>query len=627
VAALNYVYTGLLVGSLVVIELLIGGTRLLFSLPSYGLMALASLLSLCSFRRLQIPANPYCLAAAGLFAVCVIVRAWFSPVEYLARTDLFLLLGTLMTYLLVALVLTMPKHRFIFVMALLLIGLVQVTIGAVQSLRGARFPIFDWLDKVTFGWRATGLYICPNHLAGYLEVSALLGLSTACWSRQGFWIKLLAGFGASVCTIGIVLTGSRGGYLSTSVGLVVFAALSWVAIRRASRSQIWISALGAVVVSVLLSAGVATLLAHQYPLQSRVARILPKDDVRLDLWSGALEQFKFSPVVGTGSGTYLHYGRLFRPSRVQADPVYAHNDYLQLMAEYGLIGLVAAVAFLLCHGWCGWRGLQYFVTERAIGRQRLQSDAMALNIGALSSLAIYAVHSLLDFNLHIPANAMLLAFVLGTLANPGVMMPAVAPATQKMGRGLKLALPAIGLWMAVAGLPTLPGEYLAEQARGAFKQERYEDAVALATRGLAADRKNPYLHLYLGQALSGLGGKTTNTASARAAFEGAVKAFQDGLVLYPQEQWLLVGLGAALDALGRFGDAGPVYLSALKWNPTCAFIHLSYATHLRLAGDFDEAEAMYQKSLTLFWNQGALHGLDLLTKARQEAPARTQLSK
>jgi hypothetical protein len=60
---LNYLYIGLLVLAFVVIELLIGGTRLLFSLPSCGILALISFLSLYSFRRSQVPANIYCLGA------------------------------------------------------------------------------------------------------------------------------------------------------------------------------------------------------------------------------------------------------------------------------------------------------------------------------------------------------------------------------------------------------------------------------------------------------------------------------------------------------------------------------------------------------------------------------------
>src|SRR5207249_9869598 len=108
-----------------------------------------------------------------------------------------------------------------------------------------------------------------------------------------------------------------------------------------------------------------------------------------------------------------------------------------------------------------------------------------------------------------------------------------------------------------------------------------------------------------------------NAAAAQASFKQAVAAFRKGLELYPQEQWLLVGLGSALDGLGRFEEARPIYQKAIAWNPTSGPIHLYYATHLRLAGKYDEAETMYKKSLQLYWNQGAVAGLELLAKALQ----------
>lgn len=619
---MNYLYIALTVVALVLIELLIGGTRLIFSLPSYGILALISFLSLYSFRRPQVPANLTCLISAGVLAVYVIVRVLFSPVEYITRSDLFMLLGSVMIYLFVALYLTVPKYRFVFVMTLLVIALVHVTIGGIQYLRGERFPIFDFIEKADYGLRATGLYICPNHLAGFLEVSALMGLAIVCWSRQSFWVKLLAGYGAVICGIGIVLTGSRGGYLSTGVGVLAFGVLSFLAIRRAHRQQIWVSAIAAVAVTAVVFVGVTALLSRHYALQSRASKVFAAD-IRMDLWKIAWAQFQEKPVLGTGAGTFQYYGRLYRPSHIAADPEYVHNDYLQLLSEYGVIGLAAGLIFLGVHLWFGLKALNYFVTERPVARYRLQSDALALNIGAMSSLAVYAVHSFLDFNLHIPANTLLVAFVCGTLANPGIMMPRITETSERITHYLKLGLPAVGVWMAVAALPTLPAEYFAEQSRVAFREERHADAISLAEIGLAGDPKNPFLHLYKGQAHASVAEAATDPKVAQKEFGAAVESFRKARELYPQDQWILIGLGSALDGLGRFAEARPIYEEAIRWNPSSAAIHLYYATHLRLAGRFDEAEAVYKKSNTLSANVGAQVGLELLAKARAAAATAT----
>jgi len=204
------------------------------------------------------------------------------------------------------------------------------------------------------------------------------------------------------------------------------------------------------------------------------------------------------------------------------------------------------------------------------------------------------------------------------LANPGVMMPKITETSERITHYLKLVLPALGVWIAIAGLPKLPAEYFAEEARRAFREERYKDAVSLAEVGLSGDPKNPYLHLYQGQAHSSLGETATDLDVGRNSYKAAVEAFRKARQLYPQDQWMLVGLASSLDGLGQFAEARTIYEEAIRWNPSSAPIHLYFATHLRLAGHFDEAERVYKKSLELYWNLGAIRGLELLAKARAD---------
>lgn len=597
-------------------ELLIGGTRPLFSLPAYGLLALASLLTVFSFRRPDPAASFHCLLVSVVFVGMILLRCFFSPVDYLASSDLNLVLSAAMVYLLFALILTGGKLRLIFVMFLLAIGLIHVVTASIQHLRGERFTLFDFIQPADYGLRATGLYICPNHLAGYLEVVAMMGLSIVCWSRQNIWVKILAGYGAVVCFAGIVLTGSRGGYLSTGFGLVVFLVLSFLILRQTNRQRMWLAVVGSLVVAGVLLAGTALVISKQYSLKSRAERIFTKQDGRFDLWKSAVEQAKLKPVFGTGAGSYQYYARLFRPAQTQADPVYAHNDYLQLLAEYGLVGLVAGLAFLFCHWWWGWKVTKQIIGEHSGNQRRLQSDTLALNIGALTSVAIYAVHSLVDFNLHIPANALLMAFVFAMLANHGGTMPLMRGAADRASRCLKLALPAIAIWIMAGVLPAWPSEYFSEKARIAYKEERFSESIALAERGLASDQTNPFLWRYLGQSQFSLAEVMTNSPPAQALFASAVKSFRNGLKHYPQEQWLLLGLATSLDGLGRFAEAKPVYQEAVRWNPTSGSVHLYYANHLRLAGELSAAEAAYKKSLELSWSFTVYHILEDVQKAK-----------
>ena len=159
-------------------------------------------------------------------------------------------------------------------------------------------------------------------------------------------------------------------------------------------------------------------------LSNSVARIATIDTGRLDLWRAAIEQWKSQPLFGTGGGTYQFYGRQFRAERMQSDPVDAHNDYLELLGDYGLIGALLFLFFFLAHLRHGWRTFVYLGPKRLAAGSLPLSNRLALNIGALCAIATYVVHSAVDFNLHIPANALLLAFVFGIVANADIELPA-----------------------------------------------------------------------------------------------------------------------------------------------------------------------------------------------------------
>jgi O-antigen ligase len=105
---------------------------------------------------------------------------------------------------------------------------------------------------------------------------------------------------------------------------------------------------------------------------------------------------------------------------MQSDPIDVHNDYLHLLCEYGAIGAAGFLLFLYAHLRHGLQSFIQFGPRRAARGASPLSNRLALNIGALCAVAAYIVHSTVDFNLHIPANALLLAFVFGLIANPDI---------------------------------------------------------------------------------------------------------------------------------------------------------------------------------------------------------------
>src|SRR5881227_2283754 len=88
--------------ALAAIQVLIGGTRLLFSLPAYGLLAIVGLLSLLSLRRRKPEGSQLCFLTTAVFFAYILARAFLSPVDYLARADIYSALAGLLVYFYVA---------------------------------------------------------------------------------------------------------------------------------------------------------------------------------------------------------------------------------------------------------------------------------------------------------------------------------------------------------------------------------------------------------------------------------------------------------------------------------------------------------------------------------------------
>ena len=181
-----------------------------------------ALLTVFSKRTTDGSAAIPCLITTGLFIGYVLLRTIFSPVEYLARPDLFMVIAAVIVYLLTGLYFTSRQHRIWVIVALILLGAVHVGIGLVQFKNGKNFMPLSFLQRADYGSRASGFYICPNHLAGFLEVVAMMGLGLTCWSRLNPWLKTLIGYFSLIALLGLLITGSRGGYLSTGFWIARF---------------------------------------------------------------------------------------------------------------------------------------------------------------------------------------------------------------------------------------------------------------------------------------------------------------------------------------------------------------------------------------------------------------------
>jgi O-antigen ligase len=260
---------------------------------------------------------------------------------------------------------------------------------------------------------ATGTYVNHNHYAGLLEIALPLAvMQTAVVLRRQHlersgsipWALLacLPIAGSALIFLGLIYSFSRMGLLVAIASIAILTVLGVLGGAAAGRPRRAVAAAGLLAISLFF-----VFLAVPNGLLDRFADAPGGDELtagaRLQIWKETRHQIGAYPVFGSGLGTYVSAIQKYRVSSPLALVDFAHNDYLQLLAELGAAGFIPlTVCGILVFG----RMLRGAGTE-ARTRRRL------LATGCAASLSAIAMHSLVDFNLYVPANAMLVAWVAG----------------------------------------------------------------------------------------------------------------------------------------------------------------------------------------------------------------------
>lgn len=594
-AGLNFALLLFLFAGTALIQVFIGGMRPIFAIPGYTVIAITGVLSLVWLRKSRPLPNVLCLVSSALFFGYILGRAYLSPVEYVSRPDRFEVLACLVVYLVVACFLTDPKHRMLFLGLFMALAIGHVIVGVIQFVKGENYLPFNYL-RADYGRRASGFYVCPNHFAGLLEILVVAAASFAVFGRIGTKCRMLLLYFALVALAGLAISGSRGGYLSTGCAFLVLLVLGLSVARQTMPVRFPTVATLSVAVCIGVLGLSVFLINKDELLADRLGTTLQFTNMRTYLWDAAMRQFHDNPVFGTGSGTYYYLGRLYKHPAVEPDPVWVHNDYIHLLAEYGVTGAVLAAFFLGTHVFYGLLSMRVILRKRLLETNAATSNSMALNLAALAGVTAMIAHSVVDFNLHIPGNALVLAILFGILANP-------PQAREKAGSGDRKTLkylpwrilPAVcGVALLFDATPHIPGEWYAERARVALRDKNYRQASREAQLGLKYEQGDPNLFYYFGEAKRLLGLSFSNPKVVQVMSEEAVGQFSRAIVLFPQEEKFWIKRSQALDILGRHAEARRDLDSAFALDPNQLALHTYLGAHYQIQGKRDEALREYQ---------------------------------
>ena len=364
-------------------------------------------------------------------------RAWYSPVVDLATEDLFLIAAASILYLVAGPVNGSPRTRVALAAAVLLLLSFHLGSALMQCTGDAGY---SWVWHFTGGGKPegnaiTGMYGYRGSFANFAGMAGVLALCLGVWGRFSAWLRISLCALAGVAIVLAVIANSRSAMISLAAGGLVFWVLLWVSVAGQKESlksrfhQILIIFGGLAVIALPL----VVMWVFQQRAQQSVhgSDVMFDSGVRLAFWPMALEQWSDYPLIGAGSRSFsyecFHY---WSPNldTGEANPEFVHNEYLQLLADYGMIGFLLVGGLLGAHFVMGVRRVKTLSDQIKEGGFRQGSNAMALAIAGVVGIVIMAVHVVFDFRTHLMANLLLLVccFVW------------VLPISKAMGSGVKM---------------------------------------------------------------------------------------------------------------------------------------------------------------------------------------------
>ncbi len=306
------------------------------------------------------------------------------------------------------------RDRIVFLLtAVTVVGFLVSLFGLVQFLTW-NGKIY-WLRKVPPA-SSFGPFVNHNHFAGYVEMIIPVAISLALYLMEvrrarhraaddrGRWGKgALALFAAVILIVALFFCLSRGGILSTLVSGCILFIIVWR--RIGSRRVAWSLAAALPILAGVLIAwigpGIVTRQLATYATLENEASFR----LRAMIWKRMIQEMPRYLWVGSGLGTFEESFAPFVPPGTPKRWDKAHNDYLQILWETGIVGgilvLVGLLMFVRRYWWPAFRSRVH------------PFDILRMGI-AVSLLAI-AIHSLVDFNLQIGSNGFLCALLAGLM--------------------------------------------------------------------------------------------------------------------------------------------------------------------------------------------------------------------
>lgn len=533
------------------------------------------------------------------FAVYAIGRYLTADIEYVARLEMIQVL--LYAFLFFAIVNNLQQPASAQIISFTMIFLAAGISG---------YAVCQFLTRTNHVWiyispypgRASGTYISPNDFAGFLEMLLPLAVAYALVGRVKPLVRALLIYAVVGIVAGLAVTFSRGGWVAAATGLLVL-----LLVLSCHRNHRW-PALG---VLILFVAGATVFVTKYWAKLSNYTEPSPKLEaavqrdwsVRRDMWIAAVQMWRDHFWWGVGPAHYDYRFREYRPETMQMRPGHVHNDYLNLLADWGTVGGVMVLAGMVVFG-AGLLKTRKFVRPAEDDFGRGLGSRFAFFLGAAAGLLALAVHSLVDFNLHIPANAIvgvtLLALLSGNLRF----------ATDRYWWSARLPLKTLTTLALIMG-----GVYLSDQewrqgheqlwlARAAQFPDFSSARTAALIRAFDAEPMNFETAYDIGEAyrLQSFKGGQDYEDLAKTAMQWYAR----GLKLDRYDGYDYLRSGMCLDWLGQHAEAGPYFSRAEALDPNGYYTVANIGWHFVQIEDYAAARSWLARSVRLNYTDNVI---------------------
>lgn len=493
------------------------------------------------------------------------------------------------------------------------IALFESGYAAWQAFSKADSVLF-WERPEGYNGRGSGTFICPNHLAGFLEMALGLVVARVVFLRnesssleKATILKVLTIYVALMIAGGLVVTLSRAGWASAVVGMVVLLFLGGIKLRTN------LAKLAMVIAIITCAGGFLWSLApiRNYLLKSVVVsgetQIIRLGDPtiggRTMMWSGTLKLIRDEPLFGTGMGSWRWAYQKYKDYRILSFPEYTHNDYLNLVSDYGFVGGALMVMVFVC----------FFRHALRVMKTARSSEEQAFGAGAVVAVVCILFHSWFDFGLHILGNSMLLALIMGLTA--AIPVRDSDRSSQPLER-----LRSAGVVVAVLGMtavafyfyvPTVRAYHLTEKGHGAKADLKHDESVPLLREANAIDPKYPKPLVKLGDISRELATWRVGPAKLkerRELAQQAVASYDRALALNPFHAEVWVSKAQAHALSGDDAAALGSFAKAIEVAPVNAYAHFALGRFYSDRGEDEKAlDAFNKANLYFLYNEPMFH--------------------